>query len=256
MLRTIARTAYTMLHPNGVSIMVNGTSLRVSAMIARGVRPRIEADTLPTWLEAARGAHCVIDAGANVGVWSALTARVLTPGGTVHAFEPAPRAFTYLTDTARVALGPAAIVPIHSALGDHEGTVSMTIIAGSAPTNHLATDGQGTPVPMTTIDAYCARLGLTPNAIKIDVEGAELLVLRGAMNTLRTQRPLVVLELHWLPEMGVTPDAALRLFDELGYVAHEPVTDTAVIDANTLRRINGVVLKPVPDMERVKRPPV
>jgi hypothetical protein len=87
-------------------------------------------------------------------------------------------------------------------------------------------------------------LGLAPNAIKIDVEGAEVMLLRGAMNTLRTRRPVVVLELHWLPEMGVTPDAVLTLFNELGYVAHEPITDRAITESSTLRRINGVVLKP------------
>lgn len=75
-------------------------------------------------------------------------------------------------------------------------------------------------VPQITIDEYCARTGIYPTVINIDVEGSEGRLLRGAENTLREKRPIIFFSLH--PEFlyihydeWVTP--LLRFIDECGY---------------------------------------
>lgn len=76
------------------------------------------------------------------------------------------------------------------------------------------------------LDSFCAREGLTPDVIKIDVEGAEGMVLRGAAEILRRFRPILVISTHpyWLP----ASESADELFEVLaGYGYH--VKDSHVV---------------------------
>ncbi|MGQ0713205.1 MAG: FkbM family methyltransferase [Gemmatimonadaceae bacterium] len=240
MLKQLARVAYAMLHPKGVAIRVNEETIRVSPYIARGVQRRVDALALEPWLAIARNAQCVIDAGANVGVWSALTARVLSAGGVVHAFEPAPVAYRYLADTARVAYGPGRIKAVHAAIGDREGIAYLKLDNETAPTNRLS--DSGVTVPMTTIDAYCRANGIAPSAIKVDVEGAEVALLRGAAETLRRHRPVLVLDLHWRD--GTTPSLMSEVLETLGYVAHRIDGGSKITGPDALLRVNSAILRP------------
>ena len=242
MIRSLARRAYALLHPHGVRVRINDTQLRLPASIARGATRRIDAEALGPWLARASGAHPVIDAGANVGIWSALTARVLRPGGRVHAFEPAPASYRVLSDMARVAYGPGRIVPVHAALGDREGTTHIVIDGDTAATNRLASEG--VEVPMVTIDSYCASHDVAPSAIKVDVEGAELLLLAGASRVLREHRPAIILELHWRSSMGVTPAKVLETVAAAGYDLFTVKAGRPLSDEATLVRQNAVVLRP------------
>jgi hypothetical protein len=103
------------------------------------------------------------------------------------------------------------------------------------PAVHLLNDGDSTSNSMTfgesvgaetrtievesiTVDAFCEAHNALPAFIKIDVEGAESLVLRGAARVLRECRPTIILALHpqWLPT-GVTPEDLRRHLDDAGY---------------------------------------
>lgn len=120
----------------------------------------------------------VLDIGANIGV----TARIFAKRARhVHAIEPAPRALALLR------LNAPANCTIHPlALGEHCGTARLS--------EHEALDESrisdtGLRVPMRTVDS----LGLDPDFIKIDVEGYEPQVIRGASETLK-RGPLVMFE--------------------------------------------------------------
>lgn len=73
----------------------------------------------------------------------------------------------------------------------------------------------GTPVHLTTIDAMARLLELRPDVMKIDVEGAEADVLRGAVETLRAARPILFLSIH----SDALRDRCLAFLRELGYEA-------------------------------------
>ncbi len=132
---------------------------------------------------------------------------------------------------------------LDTAVGDCEGPAPF-VAAGTSGEGRLAgpSDRRGLPtVDVTTIDGFCARNGIEPDFIKIDVEGWELAVLRGARETIRRRRGKLALfiEMHpsvW-PLLGVSRDI---LLDELRAQRLEPV---AVGGAEDLWATEGVALQ-------------
>ena len=122
-----------------------------------------------------------VDVGANIGTTTLTAARAVGATGRVIAFEPHPRTFRDLS--ASIALNPdlsGRITLIPSAVGDTSGTTGISDLREN-DVNHI--DSTGIPVPMTSLDD--ALDGITHiDLLKIDVEGYERNVFRGATKTL------------------------------------------------------------------------
>lgn len=127
----------------------------------------------------------ILDVGANIGVFSALLARA-RPGASVQAFEPLPVSFERLR--LNVARNGLSNVTCHAlAAGARSGRAGFVADPRSPATNRLASPaGDGREVnevnvEVTTLDEFCDRQGIDAVAfLKIDVEGFEADVLRGA----------------------------------------------------------------------------
>ena len=141
------------------------------------------------------GDRCV-DAGANVGVHTIRLARLVGRGGEVIAFEPDPevvqraRRNVSLNDLANVHV-------IGAAASEQAGEMRLfrpnpwdTNRARASLTRHRYLTGPTVMVPVTTIDAICA--GAPVALIKIDVEGHEAAVVRGAADTIARHAPSIV----------------------------------------------------------------
>ena len=72
---------------------------------------------------------------------------------------------------------------------------------------------------VTTIDEYIAHGGITPDFIKCDVEGAELMAFKGAINLLSNHPPIVFTEMlrKWAQKFSYHPNEIIQYFDELNY---------------------------------------
>jgi FkbM family methyltransferase len=138
-----------------------------------------------------RPGDVVYDLGANVGFYTLLAAKLAGPTGRVVAFEPVPRNLGYLRR--HLALNHREdVTVVAAAVSDRSGTARFR--DGPAHTvGTLATDG-GYAVDVVALDDYTSSPA--PRVIKIDVEGAEADVLRGAHRVLRTVRPIVLLSTH------------------------------------------------------------
>ncbi len=165
-----------------------------------------------------RAGDVAIDAGAHVGTWTLLLASLVGPGGQVVAYEPLPASAA----RARAAV-PGATV-IEAALGDHEGHARLHAYAGGSrfegPDPMLRSlwrsEGYGDEgaldVRVTTLDA--ADLPRV-DFLKIDVEGSELAVLRGARALLaRSPAPRLLVELH-AEELAIAGASIADVTDEL-----------------------------------------
>jgi FkbM family methyltransferase len=164
-------------------------------------------------------ADVLIDVGAHVGVHAlgaARRLRELSAGGRVIAFEPT-------SDSAAAIRAAAArngldVEVVEAALGDHEGTVELFADPryGGHDAGVRSQFGEGEVVqqaPLTTLDAWAAATGLERlDVVKLDIEGAEILALRGAQETLRRLRPrLIAIEVKdVVMERGPGDEAALH----------------------------------------------
>lgn len=150
-----------------------------------------------------------VDVGSHIGLW----ADHLAPRfENVEAFEPMPehqRCFAANVTAANVKLHPVA-------LGSGEGVARMTAYPGNSGHSHVATNGSGLQVPLYTLDGYAFE---AVDFIKIDTEGYELEILRGAIETLKRCRPTLIVEqkANNGSRYGYDDRAALPFLDDLGY---------------------------------------
>jgi FkbM family methyltransferase len=177
-----------------------------------------------------RPGDVMVDVGAHVGVHALTAARRLRDlggGGRVVAFEP--------TEDSSAAVRAAAVrndLPVEvvrAGLGEEEGTIELRADPryGSFDAGVRSQFGDGDVIattPLLTFDAWAADAGLDRlDVVKIDIEGAEILALRGMRETLRRLRPRVLaIEVKdVVMARGPGDEAALHtLLAGCGYVSH------------------------------------
>jgi FkbM family methyltransferase len=173
----------------------------------------------------------VYDMGANVGFISMIAARLVGPQGRVVSFEPLPanaRQIKYnasLNDFSHIAVR-------EEAMSDEDGKAVFQTT--DFPTTGRLDNGSVNEaqagevlVAVRRLDAVIAEAKLPlPDLIKMDVEGAEANVLKGASQTLATARPLMLIELH-----GTNEPVASAL-EEQRYTAHVLCSHGSILDAH------------------------
>jgi len=173
---------------------------------------------------------CFVDIGANEGFYSIYAAKKVGLSGKIFSFEPSPRELTWLQRNVRVnRLGNIQVIP--KALADVVGTAVLNLAdAEHNGQNTLGTFGhqgvtciESVQVELTTLDSL-RKSGSIPkiDVIKMDVEGAELKVLKGAANILTNDRPLILMELFDAALKGQNSSAneVLAWLTKLGYVIY------------------------------------
>lgn len=184
-----------------------------------------EAETVALFAAALRPGATVVDVGANHGYFTVLAASLVGPAGRVEAFEPNPAVAAALAEVL-ARNGLAGRVPVHRvALAEREGEAEFfvsvspvndglsSLLASSDALEHgvIRTD-RSIRVPTRRFDDFAAEAGVgRVDLLKIDVEGAEALVLRGMERTLAERPPrLVVCE-------TTRGDEATRILAARGY---------------------------------------
>ncbi len=176
-----------------------------------------EPAAMSRWLTLSRHARCILDIGANTGVF-AFFAKATNPNAEVFAFEPIPRIAQRIQEN-RTVSGLDVLV-CKTAVANQSGTVSIhdpggeNAYSASLDASFLSSATTAIEVPVTSVDAFCMSRDLTPDLMKIDVEGVESEVLLGAASTLRTARPSVICEWQGGSESHAEVAKMLR---DLGY---------------------------------------
>lgn len=134
-----------------------------------------------------------VDVGANIGFYSFVAYQRLRPGGRIFAFEIDPRPLRSLRKTV-AERGLSGISVQSVGLSDAEGEAHFVPLSESGH-NHLNFSGRGQAVPITTLDTWAIGRDLgRVKVMKVDVEGGELNVLRGAQAFIAQHRPLIICE--------------------------------------------------------------
>jgi len=188
-----------------------------------------------------------IDVGANVGLYSALA--LSTPGfrGRALAIEPHAESRLYLRKTIEANGGAAQICEL--AASDRPGTLKLYKNPENKGDNRLYPDpllrGEET-IEADTLDNICRRYGIaSAQFIKIDVQGAEAQVIRGAKGLLAASSDCVLMTEFWpygLARCGADGLEYLQLLQELGFRLYElgrnlaPVNDPRALVERTQGR--------------------
>lgn len=195
--------------------------LRYSHEIRRG---QYEPGVTEAFRKVIQPGDTVLDIGAHMGLYTVLSAKMTGPGGAVWAFEPDPVSREVLNRNVQLnALTHVKVLPI--AISSGPGQASLTAgrfgRSGSTIGSGLSeTKGARViDVPTASLDDFVAAHGISPSVAKVDVEGAEGLVLAGGQRTFAKLRA-VIFELH--PEklkssFGTEPSSILARIRELGF---------------------------------------
>jgi FkbM family methyltransferase len=172
------------------------------------------------------------DVGANVGFFSVIGARLAGPAGKVVCFEPVPDNFQQIRHNA-ILNGFSNIEVVETALGSVDA--ELPFWTSAEPTWGKLANTARVPDQLTgeikvavkRLDGILADTDLrAPRVIKVDVEGAELEVLEGALETLRAYRPRLLIELH-----GTNAEVA-KFLSELDYKAVTLGERASIVDAH------------------------
>lgn len=193
-----------------------------------------EADVLQRFLELIRPGSVILDIGANVGLFSLVGSEGTGPNGKILAFEPQP--LTHATLLRNLSLNGAGNVrtfPI--ALSDQPGRIRLSVPKEVRATysygdSYLSIDPSAHDDPMAQIeckrlDDVLAEQGIDRvDLIKIDVEGAEYLCLKGATRLLDSQhKPVILMECDetLCRRFGLSVFDTLLLLHQYGYACEQ-----------------------------------
>jgi FkbM family methyltransferase len=180
-------------------------------------------DAFEACVEACRGRHCIIDVGAHIGLVALPMASVVAPDGRVYCFEPAECNRRLLLEHMKNNhLCNIEVLPLLLGASDEPSVNFFEMNEPTGMNTIVPSDRQGyrkTSHPQVSLDSFCAGRSIAPDIIKIDVEGAEVGVLRGARQTILRHRPSIFLSVHPRHLAGVGESVAnlAMLIGELGY---------------------------------------
>lgn len=181
-----------------------------------------------------------VDVGANVGFFSLLVGNQ-NDDCRVDAFEPAPHNLTRLI--ANVRLNPATPNVRASALGDYNGEIDLSVSRrnpGETTVAETPKSGSATETMTIGVRRLDDCLDQCPDAIKLDIEGAEVAALRGAPSIL-AETPELLLELHPsnIEALGEDQSELVATLSDHGYTDAIRIEDGSNVPLSELAETTG-----------------
>lgn len=206
----------------GIPRTYGGHKIRFPTRYARYYQSDYQPDLLEFLKQNLKAGNTYWDCGAHFGLFSVVASRLVGPTGLVLAFEPTPSVREILTKV--VSMNKAFNVIVRpEALSDRTGEAVFYAIDNEASNaNSLikqARHSRGITVCTSTIDDIASKLNVRVDLLKIDVEGAEFALLKGARGVIEAYRPLMFLGLHpiAIANSGATLSEVFDLLEEFRY---------------------------------------
>jgi FkbM family methyltransferase len=202
-----------------------------------------ERDVIPVLSALLKGAAApnVLDVGANNGAFMVLV-KAINPGAEVHCFEPFPMLANFLSDLVKRNSFEGVFVN-NLLVGETDDVRKLYFTRGSTVTASVVEDFQASfnshiEAEQQSLDSYVAKSTLNEiSLIKIDVEGGELEVIEGAVETLKAFRPNLLLELLYTqnPEHAARQNKTILLLTKLGYRFHQIREQGRLVEQNDVK---------------------
>ncbi len=187
--------------------------------------------------------NVVLDIGANVGWYSILLSK-LKSGCSIYAFEPIPETFSYLNKNLELN-GIKSVKSFNFGLSNKEDEVIFyynPLSTGNSSLANLTLAKQIEPMKckVKKLDDFVSTEKIHVDFIKCDVEGAELFVFQGGINTIKQDRPIIFTEMlrKWAKAFNYHPNDTVRFFKALNYrcfsIHENQLQEFSEMDENTV----------------------
>lgn len=220
--KVIFTSRQTALHPGGVKFYVDVLDKRITPLEAFNFDMYEQEDSNMLYQLVSEG-DTIFDIGANIGWYSNHLSKKL-PGAAIYAFEPIPETFAQVKRNTE--LNQAKNIILNNfAFSDKKQTLtfyySPTVTGASSSVNITENDSMvKLECEASTIDAFVKDKNIDRlDFIKCDVEGAELMVYKGGIETIARYKPIVFTEMlrKWAAKFNYHPNDIIKLYTDLGY---------------------------------------
>jgi FkbM family methyltransferase len=176
-------------------------------------------------VELAKGKSVVFDIGAHIGICALPISKAMKKGGVCYSFEPARANRRHLETHLRMNNVDSVII-VPCLVGDKcDDSVEFFESSTDSGMNSLCQPKNKDSIynkivkEQITLDSFVAKNGCIPELIKIDVEGAEISVLKGAKSVLRKYHPEIIISVHpkHLKILGHSVDELKKMVCDLDY---------------------------------------
>jgi FkbM family methyltransferase len=188
---------------NGVPVTINDFKLKLPTKYFRLFPADYEASSFEFFKKHAKPGATIIDIGAHIGLYSVFFYKLMK--GKVYSFEPTPSTVEVLRKTIHINNADNNIIVTQAAVSEKPGVATFYSNDIDVSTSNSLVDvdlGDNTTragayeVEVLSTDYFRSQNKLTVDFIKIDAEGVELEVLKGARETFLQDRPTGILGLH------------------------------------------------------------
>lgn len=181
----------------------------------------------------------IFDIGANIG-WYSLNISNKYPNVKIYSFEPIPETFQQLSYNIKLN-GNSNIQNFNFGFSDQEKIIEFfvseyTSVSSSAQNLTEENHVKLVECKVVLLDDFTSKRSLHIDFIKVDVEGAELLVFKGAQETIKRDSPIIFTEMlrKWSAKFNYHPNDIITFFKNLNYKCYTGIT------INHLREVDEI----------------
>lgn len=230
---TAYRALDTVTGGRGVARTIGGENVRFPARFSRYYESDYEPETFAFFRRHLKPGDTVLDIGGHIGLFAVVAGKLVGTAGKVYTFEPTPGTRSVMTQVVELN-GVAEQVEIRGEAVSAASGDAIFFDTGNevSNANSLVKTARSTteiPVKLISVDEFAAERKLDVACVKIDVEGAELDVLRGAKKVIGGGRCAVRLGLH-PPAIASNGQSLSGIWDIIGEYGRSVVFDGAKVD--------------------------
>lgn len=209
-------------YPKGYSKKINGKSIRVPFKFSWVYSSDYEPEKTDFIKQHCVEGDVVVDIGAHIGIFTNFLAEQVGASGKVYSFEPAPLTYKILQHTIDYNNLKGNVEAYQVAVSDKEDELTFYIYdnskisSGNSFSDHNTAGQNPIPITVKTVsldDFFKNKQAANISFIKIDAEGAELEILKGAEKTIKAHKPFITLEVH--PKVFTPVDKVMNELYEL-----------------------------------------
>lgn len=194
----------------GIVRQIGGFAIRFPARWSRYYESNYEPETFKFFCNHLKPSDMVLDIGGHIGLFAVVASRIVGEKGRVFSFEPTPFTRQVLSEVVKLNDCVGNVEVRGEAMSKEKGQAVFydtgDEISNANSLVKTERSKKGIEVTLTSVDEFAKERSLSVNCLKIDVEGAELDVLRGARATFLHSRPVARLGLHppFIAQFGQT----------------------------------------------------